>query len=205
MPFDADDDEFPEEELMPVGPQGDAPSEANVDTNIGPEALSDAPPAVSEPQAVIGEAPSSEGVRAEGEEQVEPLEFDPKMAEDFEGLLFLGKLTRSFKFLGHQFVIKNMTTDDVLEVGLLQKPYRDSMGDLRAYQAALAAACVVSVDGQPLPLPLTNSPDDTALPARFRYVRQNWYPVVLDRVYEEYLLLESRVAEVVKAMGEALG
>jgi hypothetical protein len=209
MPLDPEDDEFPTEGDTPALAHDEPASAANVDTNMtGPvESSSDAPPDV-EPQAVSGEAPSTEGERAEGagEAEAEPLpEFDPKVRESFTGLLFIGKLQKEFRFLGHEFVIRTLTTDETLEVALLQRPYRDTMGDLRAYQAALIAACTVTVDGEPLQLPLTNDPEDSGMAARFRYVRKNWYPVVLDQVYEQYLLLEADVAEVIAAMGEARG
>ena len=77
------------------------------------------------------------------------------------------------------------------------------MADLKAYQAALVAACVVSVDGRPMPLPITNEPSDTPLANRFRYVMRSWFPPLLDGIYEQYLLLEERVARVLDAMGKA--
>jgi hypothetical protein len=206
MPLDPEDDEFPEGE--PVDLHSDTPPKANVDpTMTGPEASSATAQPSEEPQAGIGEARAEQAGERADEGAVEPPlpEFDPRMKEAFEGLMYLGRLTQTFRFLGHTFVIKTLTTDETLQVGLLQRPFRDTMGDLRAYTAATAAACVVSVDGQPLPLPLTNLPDEDIMAQRFRYVRLHWYPVVLDRVYEEYLLLEAKVAEVIKAMGEALG
>lgn len=138
------------------------------------------------------------------QEDQEPLpEFDPKVRQDFEGLLYLGRLTHKYHYLGHEFVIRTITTGETLEIGLLHKPYADTMGDIKAYQAALAAACVVTVDGRPLPAPLTVDASDTALLNRFEYVLRSWFPTVIDMVYEQYLILEDRVRQVMEAMSLA--
>jgi hypothetical protein len=139
---------------------------------------------------------------SEQEETTEPLpEFDPKHRLDFEGLLYLGALTHEFTYLGHAFKIRTLSTDEVLEIGLLHRPYVDTLSDVKAYQAALVAACVVTVDGKPLPMPITNDVADTPLANRFAYVRRSWFPPILDAVYEQYLLLEGRVDDVLRSMG----
>ena len=43
-------------------------------------------------------------------EQVQVQEFDPKVRQDFDGLLYLGRMTHTFSFVGHQFVIRTLTT-----------------------------------------------------------------------------------------------
>jgi hypothetical protein len=130
-------------------------------------------------------------------------EFDPRVRQDFEGLLFLGRLTHTFTWAGHEFIIRTLTTGETLEVGLLAKPYQGSMAAMKAYQAALVAACVDSVDGRPMPVPITDDARDTSTANRFRYVLRSWFPPVLDAVYEQYLLLEERVTQVLDAMGKA--
>ena len=157
-----------------------------------------APDPVLEPHRDAAE----DATGGEGTETPEALpEFDPRVREDFDGLLYLGRLTDTFSFIGHTFVIRTLTTGEMLEVALLQKPYRESMGDMKAYQAALAAACVVSVDGKPMPLPITNEPVDTALVNRFEYVKRTWFPPLIDVIYERFLALEDRVDQVLVAMG----
>lgn len=134
----------------------------------------------------------------------EPIpEFDPKVREDFEGLLYLGRLTKTFNWLGHRFLIRTLSVGEILEVGLLHKPYVGSLADVKAYQSAVVAASVLEVDGKPMPVPLTNERTDTSLVNRFEYVLNSWFPPTLDAIYEQYLLLESRVEEVIEAMGKA--
>jgi len=132
-----------------------------------------------------------------------PKEFDPRVRQSFDGLLYLGRLEDTFDVYGHEFVIRTMTTDEVLEVGLIIKPWQGTTTELRAYQAAMVAACVTRVDGRPISIPLTNDPSDSPLRNRFDYIRQHWFPPVLDVVYEHYLELENEVEKVLGAMGEA--
>lgn len=185
-----EDVDFPED-VHPVPPTA---------TSTAPRGPSGAitPDPVQEPHR----GPAEDASGTEETEKPEPLpEFDPRVREDFEGLLYLGRLTDSFEAYGHQFVIRTLSTGEVLEIGLLHKPYKDSLAEVKAYQAALVAACVVSVDGKPMPLPVTNEPFDTALANRFEYVKRTWFPPLLDVIYERFLLLEAKVDAVLAGMG----
>lgn len=130
-------------------------------------------------------------------------QFDPRYTEEFEGLLFLGALRKRFRWMGHEFVIRTLVTSEVLEVGLMQKPYVGSMGEIKAYQAAVVAAAVLSVDGKPPPIPITDEVSD--LEARFHYVITHWQPIVIDMLYGQQLALEMTVNETLAAMGKAQG
>lgn len=194
MPVQNGDGSWDDDEVVPK-----APSAANVSATPGPGQSSEsAPDADTEPHPATDEDLSSEP-----EEELP--EFDPKYRQDFEGLLFIGNLSDTFDWLGHKFVIRTLTTGEILEVGLLHKKYGQSLADLKAYQAAVIAACVVSVDGRPLSVPLTNEVDDTLLANKFSYVLRSWFPPVLDVIYDKYLSLEERVQKVLDAMGKAQG
>jgi hypothetical protein len=198
---------------MPVDNRGDEPSldpepedifesvpGAPESTPTGPEASSDAPP-------VLG-ATSDGSISDEASEQpeVRPVKpFPDEMRQPFNGLAFIGKLTSDFVWMGHKIVIRTLTDDEVLEVGLLVKPYMGTYGEAKAYQTACVAACVVSVDGQPLPMPLSNVTAAEWLQTRFDWCKGQWHPIVFDAIYQEFLLLDDDVERVLEAMGEALG
>lgn len=133
------------------------------------------------------------------------LAFDPRMKEPFEGLMFVGSLSKRFTWAGHRFEIRTLMTEEILEVGMVHRPYVGTLAEMKAYQAATVAACLVSVDDKPLPTPITNDPDDTLLGVRFSYVIRKWSPLVMDVVYSQYLALEQKVNEVLVAMGKASG
>lgn len=164
----------------------------------------DAPSADPVQAASSAAPPPSQDTGDGGAQGVLP-DLDPRHTLDFEGLMYLGYLSDEFVWAGHKFVIRTLTVGELLEVGLVQKRYRESLGDNRAYTAAIVAACIVNVDGKPLPQPISRDVADTRLAAQFRYVADNWYPWVIDQIYMRYLGLESRVSEILDAMGEASG
>lgn len=149
-----------------------------------------------------GQAPE----QVEPQDQEDPLpEFDSRWQDEFEGLLYIGALTEEFTWLGHRIVIRTLTTEEMAEIALASKPYLGTEAELKAYQAGVVAASVVTVDGVPLPAPLTTAPGDTPFSNRFRYVWKNWRPPVLDAIYQRYVSLEIKVREVIEAMGNHSG
>lgn len=168
------------------------------------EAQSPDPDGVEDPSADDTESHGT-GQSDEAREP-EPLpEFDPRFRLDFEGLLYLGKLSHEFSWWGHTFVIRSLNTRDVLEVGMIHQRYLGSLSDVKAYQAAVVALCLESVDGRPLPIPLSaKAGRSEEVRQRFEHVL-DWHPPVLDAIYEQYLLLEGRVGEVLDTVLKAEG
>lgn len=130
-------------------------------------------------------------------------EFDPRFREEFEGLLFVGSLRKRFRWMGHEFVIRTLVTEELLEVALVSKPYQGSLGEIKAYQSAVVAASILSVDGKPPPIPITDEMSDVE--ARFQYVIRHWQPVVIDMIYGQVMDLEAKVTAVLASMGKAGG
>jgi len=134
--------------------------------------------------------------------------FDARHKESFEGLVFLGALTHTFQWLGHTFVIRTVTSDELLAVAQIIKPWQGTIGESRAYATAMAAMSVVSVDGQALPIPIGESPGASEYGwayQRFNHVKARWFPFTQDKVYSEYMALDAQAAEVVTAMEKAYG
>jgi hypothetical protein len=152
-----------------------------------------------------GEAPDQPEIPALVDEDGNELPtFDPKYAEDFVGLLYLGALTDSFTWLGHHFIIRTLRDGEILAVAQIIKPYMDTMGVDRAYAMAIAAISIVSVDGQELPIPIGESKRINEWGhQRFEYVRDNWFPYTTTQVYNRYLMLDDLVRQVVEALGKA--
>lgn len=152
------------------------------------------------PKAVIQEPSTDDALDPD-----KPVEFDPRHRQDFIGLTFIGALKKRFVWAGHEFVIRTLGTNDVIEAAMLQKPYLGSMAEIKAYQAACVAACLLSVDGQPMPTPITDEVTDTRLATRFQYVLDHYQPILIDVIYGELMKLEAKVNEVLIAMGKASG
>ncbi len=132
--------------------------------------------------------------------------FDQRHAQDFEGLMFLGALTNTFNWLGHSFVIKTLTGDEILGVAQIIKPWMGTVGESRAYSIAMASVAIVSVDGQELPIPVSSEGGEYAwIYQRFNYVKAHWHAPTIDKVYSEFRALEDKSDEVMTAMEKASG
>jgi len=177
------------------------------------EALYGAPAAGSfasyDPQEV---APTPDGPGADdeppaGDAPAETLPaFDPRHSVEFDGLLYLGALSKDFGWLGHRFLIRTLRTDELINVALVVKSYAGSDGYDKAYQAATTGACVMTVDGKPIPVvPLAEGDPLAIMHQRTDWVMRHWFPPVLDRVYDEYIRLELVVRAVLEDMGKASG
>jgi hypothetical protein len=187
MPLIDDAEEFPTFEPASVSPTS-----------------ADSAPSSADPEQSEDESTTGTGVDDSGATGEELPEFDERSREDFIGLLFLGALTKEFTFAGHKFVIRTLTTDEILAVGQVVKDYEGNLSQMKAYATAVVAASVASVDGQSLPTPFRDEPGAVALRARFTQVGK-WFPYVIDVIYSEFLTLEDRVNSIFQEMGKASG
>lgn len=180
------------------------------------ESIYDRPPRRSTqdptpPQAQAEPAPPEDPQGPEPEPQAppedEPLpEFDQRHRESLTGLMFLGRLEDEFEWLGHKFVVRTLTTDEHLQAGLIMKPYLGTRAEWRAWQAVQVAAGCVSVDAQPIYVPVTTTQSrGEELRERFNFVIKNWYAPVIDAVYRRIAGLEITSRAVVEQMGKVGG
>lgn len=196
---------------MPVTPGDDVPAEESLydkprvspfdPKDIEHEVSSEPLPKVPDPTPVEDPEPEKKP-----EPEDEPLpEFDPRVADEFKGLLYLGALTSEFEWTGHTFKIRTLHVREFIEIGLAIKKYEGSRAYDRAWQAAIVAACLISVDGKPMPLPITLDEADTPFTNAFDYVLSKWFAPTIEAVYAEYIALEFTVGRVVESMGKATG
>jgi len=190
----------------------DAPSAFNpydppIDTeSVQPTPISPTPSSDTPGAGDTGEQTESspQGEQQVQQEVIELPQFDEKHAEDFVGLLYLGRIDKQFRLFGHTFVIRTLTTEQLAEIAQIVKKYADTTAENAVYQSAVVAAGVQSVDGQPLPGALTfNDLDD--LQVRFTYVMRNWMPPVREAIYRECTRLELVTRQALAALGEASG
>jgi hypothetical protein len=127
-------------------------------------------------------------------------EFDPKILDDVEGLVYLGYLTSDVDIFGHQFTIKTLTRGERLACALLVKDYDESFGIGDALETVYVAACILMLDGRPLSASLSPEERDPTQRIRTNFNRvQKWYDPVIEAVYAEYGRLLVRQAQ---AFGE---
>lgn len=182
------------------------PYDPSTDTeSVQPTPISPTPSSTTPGDGDTGEQTESS---PQGEQQVQPEvptpEFDQRHAEDFVGLLYLGRLDKTFRLFGHTFVARTLTTEQMAEIAQIEKPHRGGSAEGAVYQSAVVAASVQTVDGQPLPGAITMSANDDML-VRFNYVMKNWMPPVRERIYDECIRLELVSRQVLTSLGEASG
>lgn len=151
------------------------------------------------PQPEPEPAPAPEPV------QEEVPEFDPRHREPFKGLLYVGALLDTFEVFGHSFTIGTPTQTERLQIGQVIQPWQGTVTGEIAYQTALVAAYLIDIDGVKLPEPVLNNPKETALHDRFRWVSDNIRRPVINEIFDRCLRLDSKVDDVLAAMGKASG
>jgi hypothetical protein len=131
--------------------------------------------------------------------------FDDRWKDAFHGLAYLGAASRTFEWLGHKFVIRTLTDDEELAIAQIIKDWDGTVAHQRAYMTAIAAMCTETIDGQGLPSPIGEGPGYGWVLDRFNFVKARWFKYTIDKVYEQYLVLESEVRAVLEEMGKAFG
>lgn len=122
--------------------------------------------------------------------------------ESFRSLITVGRRSKTFELFDHQITITTLNTDDEIRVGMACKEHQDSQGFARAYQSAIIAAAIRTVDGKSFENTLIENPSPDALfQDKLARVRQ-YYPLVIQFMYSEYMKLEAEFAELAAKLGK---
>ena len=124
---------------------------------------------------------------------LEPVEeFDARVKDDIDGLLWLGFLTDEFTLYGHRFVIRTLTRGERLAVTLAIKEYEDSLGAVMALETATVAASVLMRDGAPL-YPQLSSDEHPLIRIKSAFEEvSKWYDPLIEALYRKYSALMTR-------------
>lgn len=190
----------------PVEPPAEPPAEPLEprEPEPAPTPQPEAPRPAQEQQEPAPE-PEPEPEEEPKAEPEKPKTFPDEHKRTFEGLLHLGKLTEHVDAYGHDVVIQTLTMEQMMLAGLIHQRFRSTLGETRAWQAAILSAAIVSVDGKSLPIPVADVSTETLMRDRFEYISKHWYPPTVDVIYSAYLELEGQVEEVLNALGGASG
>jgi len=133
----------------------------------------------------------------EREDEAQPL-FPPESLQPLKGLLYLGRLSKNVTVAGHDFHVSTLTTGQQMRVGEIIKRYTDTVAIDVAYKAATVAAAVDIVDGEQIYQPYDMT-DNSEFDKKFLIVTQ-WYPFIIDELFQVVLDLDSTVKEHVKRL-----
>jgi hypothetical protein len=138
--------------------------------------------------------------------QATTVTFDERYVEPFHGLAYLGKLSKTFEWLGHKIILRTLSSDSELALAKVIEPWENSRFYERAYVTCMVALAVETVDGQGLPTPIGENDNTYAwAQLRFDYVKARWFRPTIDKIYAEYLALEGQAREVEAELGKAWG
>lgn len=123
----------------------------------------------------------------------------------FRSLLTIGRRIKTISVMDHEVVLQTMSNADEMRVGLATKEYEGSRGFVRAYQAAIVASTIVTLEGTPLYTPLSEKEDATAIfDKKFKKVL-DMYPIVTSQIYNEVLKMEAEFVELSQKLGKIPG
>lgn len=177
----------------------DQPKDEALDEGLLPP--TDAPPPgfpdMPEGPIRVGEEPDPED-----DEDDDVTELTKEEREQFNSLLTVGKRLKKITVLDRPVVISSLMVDDVIRVGVKVKEYRDTQAFAQAYQAAMCAASIKSVDGQSWENTLEVSPDpDVLFDQKWNKVL-DFYPLVISYIYNEVIALDAEFSELAAKLGK---
>lgn len=138
-------------------------------------------------------------------EEEEVTELSPEEEVMFASLMTCGRRTKVAHILDHTVVVQTLCGDDDLRIGLYVKDYVGSMGEQRAYQIAVAAAGIRTIDGQPLVQTLYADADNDALFQQKATKVGQMYPTVINRIYRAVMDAEKEFVELATKLGKLDG
>lgn len=143
----------------------------------------------------------------EPEEEVDQAQqdLDPRARQDFLGLLYLGWLEEETWVAGHRFLLRTPSQDERLEMGLVHKPFLNTVSTEPAWRLITCASFVRRIDNQDEPEPLLGQ--RTSVRDRFEWLRGSIHSkIVTEMLYDRCLLLDGReraAVEYLDRLGES--
>lgn len=176
----------------------EVPVDESVDSGfIAPEDL---------PQRIrVGDDPDPDGagVDPEEDEPTTPVtELTPEERSQFRTLLTIGRRTKKVPVFDHSIVIRSLNCDDEIRVGDAVKGHEGSRAFPRAYQCAVVAAAIQSVDGEPWGTSLAAVPDPDEVFRRKQERVLEYHPLVVQMIYNAILEMDSEFGELVAKLGK---
>lgn len=159
-------------------------------------------PEENEPDRIrVDDEPDSEGETEEPAESGDT-ELTEEERDSFRSLLTVGRRTKTVELFDHKVVIASLNVEDEVIIGQATKPYKDSQTFPRAWQSAVVAAAIRSVDGEAWGQSLYPDADPAVLfDGKWTKVK-GMYPLIVQVLYNEVTGLEAEFAELARKLGK---
>lgn len=123
-------------------------------------------------------------------------DLDERATADFTGLLYLGYLEDECTVVGHRFLLRTPSQDERLEMGMLHRPYLNSVATEPAWRSITVAAFLRRIDSANAPEPLTAAANQVR--DRFEWLQKSVHSsVVIEKLFDRCLELAARERDVV--------
>jgi hypothetical protein len=171
---------------------------------IDPRLIMNSTNASEMPPPVVPTAVEQDDFPPPGDEELgEPLTSEESV--NFASLMTCGRRSKTLRILDHIVVIQTLCGSDDLRIGMYAKPYAGTAGEQRAYQIAVGAAAIRSINGQPIvPTLFENTDEDALFDQKIKKV-EGMYPTVINAIYKGALAAEREFVELVDRLGKSFG
>jgi hypothetical protein len=123
----------------------------------------------------------------------------------FRQLITVGQRSKTVDVLGHTVVVQNLRVSDDLRIGLYCRDYEGTKMEQRAYQLAVCAAGIKTVNGNPIYQPLTGAEGEDEIFRVKAEKLKDYYPVVITRIYRAIMDLDQEFVELAVKLGKLEG
>lgn len=135
------------------------------------------------------------------EEQTDPMSvFPEEWRLPVQGLLYLGQLNETVEFCGHTFSMKTLLPQDRFAIAIALQPYRNTLSEVEAFQAAHVAMALTAIDDDEDFCPPVGPNIDTFAKARLNWVSKNLYPPTLAFLWTRHSILEATAEKAIEEL-----
>lgn len=100
--------------------------------------------------------------------------IEESYSDDFMELSHLGSISKEVSWHGHKFVIRTLKIAEEIAAAKLVKANEGTLAELKTTHAAVIAAAIVSINGQPFMPPISANIFEN-IQARYNYIIENWH------------------------------
>lgn len=125
--------------------------------------------------------------------EIDPLTlFSEDIRIPVSGLMYLGQIEETVEFCGHSFGLRTLLPQDKFAIGIVLQPYRNTLVEVDAFQAATIGAALTHVDHDAEFLPAVGPSLESHIRARLGWLGKTFYPPTIDFLWTHQQLLEAK-------------
>ncbi len=128
------------------------------------------------------------------------LGIDPQVMSDVESLETFGYISGEFSRWGRTWTLRTLKGDEDLAIGIITKPYVETMAQGKAWGWAHVALALESINGDTDFCPPLGPDTMEFARTRFKWVTEQYDWFVGEWLFEQYISLQERELKALEAM-----